>query len=99
MHGLPVDGMLGTKVWNALPAIDASPPLVDYQINMDDVAGLFVPQMPKDYSGKTSIGLAYREAAENQQPWLCALDELECGAAFEAGPAWRCGRVPRANSG
>jgi len=65
MRGLPVDGVLSASVWNALEALDARPPLVSYQITVEDAAGPFVPNMPKDYAEMAKLDrLAYRDAAE-----------------------------------
>lgn len=44
---LTVDGKLSPAVWDALVA-DAGPPLTDYVITPEDVAGPFTPDIPKD---------------------------------------------------
>jgi lipoprotein-anchoring transpeptidase ErfK/SrfK len=44
---LTVDGKLSPAVWDALVA-DAGPPLTDYVITPEDVAGPFTPNIPKD---------------------------------------------------
>jgi lipoprotein-anchoring transpeptidase ErfK/SrfK len=65
MRGLPVNGMLDAEVWNALESLDPSPPLVTYVIQPQDVAGPFIPDLPKDYAELAKLeALAYRNPAE-----------------------------------
>ncbi|MBM6593228.1 L,D-transpeptidase family protein [Microvirga pudoricolor] len=65
MQGLPVNGILDAQVWSALESLDPSPPLVTYVIQPQDVAGPFVPDLPKDYAELAKLEtLAYRNAAE-----------------------------------
>lgn len=46
-HELPVDGQLNPAVWAVLVA-DAGPVLTDYVITPQDIAGPFIPAIPKD---------------------------------------------------
>jgi lipoprotein-anchoring transpeptidase ErfK/SrfK len=65
MRGLPVNGILDSLVWSALEALDASQPLVPYVIQPQDVAGPFVPDLPKDYAELARLeALAYRNPVE-----------------------------------
>ena len=47
--GLPVSGKLDEAVWQALTGADATPVVVDYVITDQDVAGPFIPAVPKEY--------------------------------------------------
>jgi lipoprotein-anchoring transpeptidase ErfK/SrfK len=48
--GLPVDGQLDPDVWKALGGESARPPLMEYVITPEDVAGPFLPEVPKDFA-------------------------------------------------
>ncbi|WP_336801165.1 L,D-transpeptidase [Kaistia sp. MMO-174] len=65
MHSLPASGRLGPDIWDILQAASERPVLMDYTISDKDVAGPFVPVMPKDYAEMAALPkLAYRDPAE-----------------------------------
>ncbi|BCP55717.1 hypothetical protein K32_43340 [Kaistia sp. 32K] len=65
MHNLPADGRLGPDIWDILQAADSRPVLMDYAITDKDVAGPFVPVMPKDYAEMALLpALSYRDPVE-----------------------------------
>ena len=65
MRGLPVNGVLNQAIWDALERESAEPPLMTYTIKVEDVAGPFVPDMPKDYSALATLyRLGYRGPVE-----------------------------------
>jgi lipoprotein-anchoring transpeptidase ErfK/SrfK len=59
-HGLAVDGKLSDAVWTALTQADSGPAVVSYAITAEDVAGPFVPVIPKEYPDMAKLDrLAY----------------------------------------
>lgn len=63
--GLPVTGALDDRVLNALASADPAPPLVDYVITPQDVAGPFIPAVPTDYREMAKLDrLAYMSPLE-----------------------------------
>jgi lipoprotein-anchoring transpeptidase ErfK/SrfK len=65
MHSLPADGRLGPDIWDILQAADDRPVLMEYAITDKDVAGPFVPVMPKDYAEMAQLpALSYRDPVE-----------------------------------
>ena len=65
MHNLPANGQLGPEIWDILQAAAGRPVLMDYAISEKDVAGPFVPVMPKDYGEMAELPhLAYRDPVE-----------------------------------
>lgn len=65
MLGLPVDGIVDKEIWNSLELTHSAPPLIEYVIDEKDVAGPFVPDMPKDYAEMAKLDrLAYRDPVE-----------------------------------
>jgi lipoprotein-anchoring transpeptidase ErfK/SrfK len=48
-HGMPVDGRMSAQVWSQLVQADTAPAVVAYTITAQDVAGPFVPVIPKEY--------------------------------------------------
>jgi lipoprotein-anchoring transpeptidase ErfK/SrfK len=65
MLGLPVDGVVDREVWNTLELTHSEPALSEYVIAERDVAGPFVPEMPKDYGEMAKLErLAYRDPVE-----------------------------------
>ena len=65
MLGLPVDGIVDKQVWTTLELTHSVPPLIEYVITDKDVAGPFVPEMPKDYAEMAKLErLAYRDPVE-----------------------------------
>jgi lipoprotein-anchoring transpeptidase ErfK/SrfK len=65
MHSLPPNGRLGPDIWDILQSAADRPVLMDYAITDKDVAGPFVPVMPKDYAEMAELPkLAYRDPAE-----------------------------------
>jgi len=65
MHNLPANGRLGPDIWDILQAAAERPILMDYTISDKDVAGPFVPVMPKDYAEMAELPkLAYRDPVE-----------------------------------
>lgn len=65
MHSLPADGRLGPDIWDILQVAADRPALMDYAITEKDVAGPFVPVMPKDYAEMALLpALSYRDPVE-----------------------------------
>ncbi|WP_210485206.1 L,D-transpeptidase [Microvirga antarctica] len=65
MLGLLADGVLDQQVWSTLTLTHPAPPLTTYTIKPEDVAGPFVPDMPKDYAEMAKLErLAYRDPLE-----------------------------------
>ena len=65
MYGLPSTGRLGRDVDDLLAPFGAKPVFVPYVITAEDVAGPFVPVIPKDYGEMAKLDrLAYRGPAE-----------------------------------
>lgn len=65
MHNLPANGRLGPDIWDILQVVAERPILMDYTISDKDVAGPFVPVMPKDYAEMAELPkLAYRDPVE-----------------------------------
>ncbi|CAH1650748.1 MULTISPECIES: L,D-transpeptidase [unclassified Chelatococcus] len=65
MRNLPVNGVLNQAIWDILERETPEPPLMAYAIAVEDVAGPFVPDMPKDYGAlATRYRLAYRNPVE-----------------------------------
>ena len=65
MLGLPVDGIVDKQIWSTLELTHPAPPLVEYVIKDADVAGPFVPELPKDYAELAKLErLAYRDPVE-----------------------------------
>ena len=89
MLGLPVDGIVDKEVWNTLELTHSAPPLTPYAITDKDVAGPFVPEMPKDYGEMAKLErLAYRDPvellAEKFHMDESLLRQLNPGADFSA---------------
>ena len=62
--GLPVTGKLDTATWAALPR-EPNPPLVRLAISPRDMAGPFVPSIPKDMGAQAKLpGLFYTSVEE-----------------------------------
>lgn len=58
--GLPVDGELDPDVWKALGGESARPPLMEYEITAEDVAGPFLKEVPRDFAEMAKLeSLAY----------------------------------------
>jgi lipoprotein-anchoring transpeptidase ErfK/SrfK len=65
MHNLPANGRLGPDIWDILQTVADRPVMMDYTITEKDVAGPFVPDMPKDYAEMAKLpALSYRDPAE-----------------------------------
>lgn len=65
MHSLPANGRLGPDIWDILQTVADRPVMMDYTITEKDVAGPFVPEMPKDYAEMAALpALAYRDPIE-----------------------------------
>ncbi|MET4636540.1 L,D-transpeptidase [Kaistia defluvii] len=65
MHNMPPNGRLGPEIWDLLQVAADRPVLMDYTISDKDVAGPFVPVMPKDYAEMAALPkLAYRDPVE-----------------------------------
>ncbi|WP_162419799.1 L,D-transpeptidase family protein [Microvirga brassicacearum] len=65
MMGLEVDGIPDESVWSTLEQTHPTPPLVEYVIKEDDVAGPFAREIPTDYAEMAKLDrLAYRNAVE-----------------------------------
>jgi lipoprotein-anchoring transpeptidase ErfK/SrfK len=65
MLGLPVDGLVDKQVWSTLELTHSAPPLTEYLITDKDVAGPFVPEIPKNYAEMAKLErLAYRDTIE-----------------------------------
>ena len=64
MRDMPVGGEPDEALWAALSG-DAAPAVHPYTITPEDVAGPFVPDLPKDYGKLAKLQrLGYRDAAE-----------------------------------
>ncbi len=65
MHNLPATGKLGPDIWDILQSVADRPVMTDYTITAKDVAGPFVPDMPKDYAEMAKLpALSYRDPVE-----------------------------------
>lgn len=65
MHNLPANGKLGPDIWDILQSVADRPVMMDYTITEKDVAGPFVPDMPKDYAEMAQLpALSYRDPIE-----------------------------------
>lgn len=65
MYGLPSNGRLGPDIDNLLAPFGKTPVFVPYVITAEDVAGPFVPAIPKDYGEMAKLDrLAYRGPTE-----------------------------------
>ncbi|MDQ0463363.1 lipoprotein-anchoring transpeptidase ErfK/SrfK [Caulobacter ginsengisoli] len=63
--GLPSDGVLDQAVFDRLTAADGAPVTMSYAITAEDVAGPFVPDLPKDLVDQAKLKkLAYRGPQE-----------------------------------
>jgi lipoprotein-anchoring transpeptidase ErfK/SrfK len=64
-HDLPVDGKLDEAVWKALTAVDDRPVIQSYVIEAADVAGPFIPAVPKDLKDASALpALSYTGPVE-----------------------------------
>jgi lipoprotein-anchoring transpeptidase ErfK/SrfK len=65
VKGLKVTKGLDEKVWDALLKESGGPVLMEYTLTDKDVAGPFLPDIPKDYSEQAKLKtLAYRSPAQ-----------------------------------
>ena len=63
--GLPIDGMLDQKIWDALGGDSAPPVLVQYTITPDDLAYPFLAEIPADYAEQSRLpSLGYTSPLE-----------------------------------
>jgi lipoprotein-anchoring transpeptidase ErfK/SrfK len=63
--GLPQDGILDAEVWAVLQPLAAAPVLAAYRITAEDLAGPFIPDLPRDYAELAKMpSSAYRTPAE-----------------------------------
>jgi lipoprotein-anchoring transpeptidase ErfK/SrfK len=53
--GMPVTGELDQATWDALTQADAGPAMTDYVITDADVAGPFLPEVPKEFADQAKL--------------------------------------------
>jgi lipoprotein-anchoring transpeptidase ErfK/SrfK len=87
--GLPVDGRLDRKVWEALGGDNARPVLVSYAITVEDMSYPFLPSIPSDYGEQAQLpGLYFTSPeemfAERFHMDIKLLKALNAGANFRS---------------